>query len=157
MVAIQGVSDNPDMWPEANRLNEFYDNIISGALYQSGGKLISKTPFEIKGLKGVEFVCQTSNPNLMHNRIIFFNNTIFTYSIGALDQNQEWVKTEKEKFFNSFSISDEVTLLQVPNKMYTIGYKIGKMLGYLMVGGIVIGTILFLRGMGRKRKQENHS
>ncbi|WP_316812603.1 hypothetical protein [Pedobacter heparinus] len=146
----------------SKKLPEFYDSTINGFLDAAQGKLISKKPFEIDGLKGIEieFVA-TSNPNLpdlRFARFILLNNTLITVNFMTLSENKQATQTDRTQFLNSLTITaDKTSLTQgIDHPVeYTIGFIIGKLAAWAIILGIIAGVILLIRRFTTKKKTIN--
>ncbi|MBB5436342.1 hypothetical protein HDC92_000006 [Pedobacter sp. AK017] len=145
-----------------NTLPEFYDSTINGFLDAAQGKLISKNPFEIDGLKGIEieFVA-SSNPNLpdlRFARFILLDNTLITVNFMTLSENKLATQTARTQFLNSLTITaDKTSLTQGVDHpaAYAIGSIIGKLAAWAIILGVIAGVILLIRRITTKKKRTN--
>nr|WP_068892083.1 hypothetical protein [Pedobacter panaciterrae] len=143
----------------SDKLSEFYDGTIRGFLDAAQGKLISKKPFEMDGLKGVEIeFIATANPNLpdlRFARFILVNNTLITVYFMTLSENKQATQTARTQFLNSLTITaDKTSLTQgVDNPTaYAIGSIIGTLMAWTVIFGVIAGIILLIRKITTKKK-----
>jgi hypothetical protein len=101
-----------------NELNDLYNGIIIGFFQDSGKKALVKKEFSVSGLTGIEIIYSTAPtdaPNLRYKRLLFFNGKIFSYEFWTTYADEEKTKGEREKYFNSFAITLDKSIL----KQYT--------------------------------------
>ena len=143
----------------SDKLSEFYDGIIRGFLDAAQGKLISKKPFEIDGLKGVEIeFIATANPNLPNlrfARFILINNTLITVYFMTSSENKQATQTARTQFLNSLTITaDKTSLTQGIDQpvAYAIGSIIGILLAWAVILSVIAGVVLLIRRITTKKK-----
>lgn len=144
----------------ADKTGEFYDGTVRGILKQANGTLISKKPFEIKGLKGVDIVYSTASnpnlPNLRFERILLINNTVFNIDLWIDAKNKETTAAARDRFFNSLALTADQSTLKQGNKQETafnIGYLIGQVTVWVIVFGVIAGIVIAIVKSGKKRKK----
>ena len=143
----------------SDKLSEFYDANIEGFLDAAQGKLISKKPFEMDGLRGVEIeFITTANPNLpdlRFARIILVNNTLITVYFMTWSENKQATQTARTQFLNSLTLTaDKTSLTQgVDHPMaYAIGSITGKLMAWAVILGVIAGAVLLIIRITTKKK-----
>ncbi|WP_285060067.1 hypothetical protein [Pedobacter ginsengisoli] len=144
---------------KSDRISETYDNFIKGILSVSQGKVISKKQFEIEGLKGIDLESvTTANPNLpdlRFRRILIVNNTVFIINFWTSSENRQTTHSAKTRFFNSLTIiADKTTLTHGSDgsTLFMAGYITGIILSFMFAGAVVVGIILLIRRLTRKKR-----
>ncbi|WJJ97870.1 hypothetical protein [Algibacter luteus] len=157
MVTIKDLG-NPKI--TESRLPEFYQGVISGALESVNGELLEKKEFQLNEIKGMELsYIANSNPqlpNLRHKRILVVNNNFISYEFWTFKENKQLASINKDKFLNSISISAEKVIepkKKETNSTYESGFIFGKIISYLLIIGLIIGGILLLRKLTRKKNK----
>ncbi|WP_111684166.1 hypothetical protein [Winogradskyella tangerina] len=141
-------------------LPEFYQGVISGALKAVNGELLEKKVFQLNGIKGIEIAYLANSnpqlPNLRYKRILVVNNNFVSYEFWTFKENEQLATINKDKFFNSISISADKVIEpkeKETNFAYEIGFMLGKIISYLLIIGLIIGGILLIRKLtGKKNK-----
>jgi hypothetical protein len=102
-----------------NELNDLYSGIITGFFENPENKALVKKEFNVSGLIGIEIIysAKANNvPNLRYKRLLFFNGKIFSYEFWTTFSDEEKSKEDREKYFNSFTITLDKSIL----KQFTI-------------------------------------
>ncbi|WP_405568925.1 hypothetical protein [Winogradskyella sp. Asnod2-B02-A] len=139
-------------------LSEFYEGVVSGTLEAVNGELLEKKEFEYNNLKGLEIIFLANSnpqlPDLRYKRLLYISNHLISYEFLTFKENEQLVSTNKEKFFNSFSaiIKDGNEPEVKRNNDYGKGLIIGKIFGFLFVIGIIIGGIMLIRNLTKKKE-----
>lgn len=143
----------------SDKLSEFYDGNIQGFLDAAQGKIISKKPFELDGLRGVEIeFITTANPNLpdlRFARFILVNNTLITVYFMTWSENKQATQTARTQFLNSLTITaDKTSITQGVDHpvAYAIGSIIGKLVAWVVMLGVIAGVVLLIRRITTKKK-----
>lgn len=143
----------------ADKIDEFYDGTVRGILKQANGMLVSKKPFEIKGLKGIDIVyTAAANPNLpdlRFERILLINNTVFNFDFWIDAKNKDAAAAARDRFFNSLAIINGPAPEQ-GNKdqtAFNIGYLIGQVTVWVIVFGVIAGIVIAIVKSNKKRKK----
>tara|TARA_R110000868_G_scaffold352263_2_gene613531 strand:- start:51 stop:701 length:651 start_codon:yes stop_codon:yes gene_type:complete len=141
-------------------LPEFYQGVISGALKSVNGELLEKNEFQLNGIKGVEILYTANSnpqlPDLRLKRILVADNNIISYEFWTFKENEQLASINKDKFFNSISISTEKGIepeKKETNSAYESGFVFGQIVFYLFIAGLIIGGILLIRNRNRKRNK----
>ncbi len=141
-------------------LPKFYQGVISGALESVNGELLEKNEFQLNGIKGMEILYTANSnpqlPDLRHKRILVADNNIISYEFWTFKENEQLASINKDKFFNSISISTEKGIepeKKETNSAYESGFMFGKIISYLLIIGLVIGGIILIRNLNRKKKK----
>lgn len=143
-----------------SELPKFYQGVISGALKSVNGELIKQNEFQSNGIKGMEMLYMANSnpqlPNLRDKRIIVANNSIISYEFWTNKEIEQLASINKERFFNSISVStakvDEPENKET-NSAYESGFMIGKVVFYLFLIGLIIGGILLIRKLTKKKNK----
>lgn len=143
----------------SDKLSEFYDGNIQGFLDAAQGKIISKKPFELDGLRGVEIeFITTANPNLpdlRFARFILVNNTLITVYFMTWSENKQATQTARTQFLNSLTITaDKTSITQGVDHpvAYAIGSIVGKFAAWIVMLGVIAGVVLLIRRITTKKK-----
>ena len=136
----------------------------NGVKLPVNGKLIKENEFNTNGIIGNEMIYLANSnpqlPNLRHKRVIVKNNNLISYEFWTFEESEQLASKNKEKFFNSISLSNaKVAEPENPenketNSAYESGFMIGKVVFYLFVIGLIIGGVLLIRKL-RKKKNKN--
>ncbi|MEO6818641.1 MAG: hypothetical protein ABI266_08135 [Ginsengibacter sp.] len=151
-----------------NELDEFYTGTINGTLQASEGKLISKKDFTVDGLKGVEFeFTSDKNPNipkLRFQRMIYTDKGVLAVNFWTNDDNKN-ILQRKDDFFNSLKFNTKDQELKQytstaissdrreNSSAYNLGFSIGKILGFLLIPGIIILIIVLVRNKNKRNEK----
>lgn len=134
---------------------EFYDSAMKGAAETAkASQVISKSTFEVNGFEGLQTtflstIAKIKNPVVM--RMILINGTLYgqTFSASASPAHT----AARQRFFASFAPRLRPAAV-TPAETHTSAYKIGQLIGKLLVyGGIIGGIIFLLTRSTSKRKQ----
>jgi hypothetical protein len=143
-----------------SELPKFYHGVISGALESVNGELLEKKEFQSNGIKGMEILYTANSnpqlPDLRQKRILVANNNIISYEFWTFKENEQLASINKDKFFNSISISSEKVIepeKKEINSAYESGFVFGKIISYLLVIVLIIGGIVLIRNLNRKKKK----
>lgn len=158
LVIAQDLSKEAGFKLKKEELNEFYDGNIEGVLKAAGGKLISKKPFQINGLKGLDVEYSASNPdlpNLRFKRILFINNIIFSLDFWVSSENEVKSREAKDRFFNSLVITADKANLKQNTDIDTVtaveaGYVAGQIIFYISLFAIIAIIVVLIRKRNRK-------
>ncbi len=163
IVVIGDYANTNAMQVKEGELDKFYDEVVTGAIKESGGQLVHKKQFETNGQKGVEieFISATDPniPDVRFMRFIFVNDKFFALSFFVNSENRAEMLSRKDHFFNSFGFTAEESDLRQftnlkKNRSYDAGYAIGKLIGKLSIMGITVGIILaVVLGIKKLRKK----
>lgn len=150
-------------------LDEFYTGTINGTLKASEGKLINKREFTVDGLKGIEFEFTTTKnpglPNLRFQRMVYTDKGFFSINFWTNDENENRLQ-EKDAFFNSLKFNTKDQELKQFTTTATssdrregspannVGYSIGRVLGYLLIPGIIILVIVLVRKKNKRSEKD---
>ena len=141
-------------------LPEFYEGVISGAMEAANGEMLEKKEFKLNGIIGVEITyIANSNPqlpNLRYKRMLVANNNLINYEFWTYKENEQLAITNKDKFFDSITISNKKGIApekKDTNNAYDIGLVFGKVIFYLLIGGLIMGGILSIRKRNRKKNK----
>lgn len=154
IVVAQDLSREPGFKLKAGELTEFYKGHIEGVLKTANGVLVSEKPFEIDGLKGIDLVYTSTNPNLpdlRFKRLIYLNLRVLSIDFWIKSENEQQTKVERDRFFNSFVITaDQVNTLQetLPtsnDQAFNVGYVIGVVSVLAIVIGLIVVIVLFVK------------
>mgnify|MGYP003678533251 FL=1 len=89
-------------------------------------------------------------------RILVADNNIISYEFWTFKENEQLASINKDKFFNSISISTEKGIepeKKETNSAYESGFVFGQIVFYLFIAGLIIGGILLIRNRNRKRNK----
>ncbi len=143
-----------------SELLQFYQGFMNGALESADGELIEQNEFHLNGLKGYEMVYFVNSnpqlPNLRHKRILVANNNLISYEFWTYEEIKQLASTSKDKFFNSIIISEKKEIdpeNKVTNSAYEQGYALGRIISSLFIIGLIVGVILLIRNITRKKKK----
>ncbi len=143
-----------------SELPKFYQGVISGALESVNGELLEKNEFQSNGIKGIEILYAANSnpelPDLRHKRILVADNNIISYEFWTFKENEQLSSINKGKFLNSISISTEKGIgseKKETNSDYESGFVFGKIIFYLLIIGLIIGGILLIRNMNKKKNK----
>jgi hypothetical protein len=134
---------------------EFYDSAMKGAAETAkASQVISKSIFEVNGFEGLQTtflsnIAKIKNPVIM--RMILINGNLYgqTFSASASPAHT----AACQRFFASFAPRLRPAAV-TPAETHTRAYKIGQLMGKLLVyGGIIAGIIFLLTRSTSKRKQ----
>jgi hypothetical protein len=149
---------NPRM--TQSELPKFYEGVISGSLKSVNGELLEKGEFQSNGIKGMEILYTANSdpelPDLRFKRILVADNNVISYEYWTFKENEKLASANKDKFLNSIYISDEKGIepeKKEANSAYESGVVFGQILFYLLIIGLVIGGIIFIRKLNRKKKK----
>ena len=142
-----------------NELDSLYSGFIGGTLNTSKGKLVSKKPYHIDGLRGYEIKYITSNPNLSNlrfKRILFLNNKMLYVDFWTDKDKDERSKPARERFFNSLKITANKASRQqgasnVGNVAFGLGYIVGQAIVWVVLAGVILVIILFIINRNKRR------
>ena len=141
-----------------SELPKFYKGFMNGALKSVNGELIEQNEFDSNGLIGNEMVYLANSnpqlPNLRHKRILAANKTLISYEFWTYKENGELTSSNKDKFFNSISVSSEKGIEQDEDDRgaaFEMGFAFGKMIFYLLIVALIVGGILLIRKLKRKK------
>jgi|TARA_B110000902_G_C14038928_1_gene487045 hypothetical protein len=139
---------------------QFYEGFMKGALKSVKGELIKQNEFTTNGIIGNEMVYLANSnpqlPNLRHKRIFIANNNLISCEFWTNEDIEELALSNKEKFFNSISVSIKKgieTGKKEMNSEYESGFIVGKIISYLLVIGLIVGGILLIRKLTRKKNK----
>ena len=145
---------------QSSKLTEYYESFINGFVKAAKGSLISKKPFKIEGFEGVDIeIIATGNPNLpdlRYARIIYLDHTVIAANFMTLSENKAATQTARTKFFNSLTITaDKTTLTQGVDhpKTHAIAYMLGKISGYVLIVGLVVGMVFLIKRITSRKKK----
>ena len=123
-----------------------------------GNRKISESEFP--GIIGNEMLYLANSnpqlPNLRHKRIFIANNNLISCEFWTNEDIEELALSNKEKFFNSISVSIKKgieTGKKEMNSEYESGFIVGKIISYLLVIGLIVGGILLIRKLTRKKNK----
>ncbi|PIB29206.1 hypothetical protein BFP78_15520 [Gaetbulibacter sp. 5U11] len=146
-----------------SELPQFYEGFMDGALKSVNGELLKQNEFNTNGIIGNEMVYLANSnpqlPNLRYKRVILKNNNLISYEFWTFEESEQIASKNKEKFFNSISVSDakvaepENSEKEKENSAYESGFLIGKVVFYLFVIGLIIGGILLIRKLTKKKNK----
>ena len=125
-----------------------------------GNRKISESEFTTNGIIGNEMLYLANSnpqlPNLRHKRIFIANNNLISCEFWTNEDIEELALSNKEKFFNSISVSIKKgieTGKKEMNSEYESGFIVGKIISYLLVIGLIVGGILLIRKLTRKKNK----
>lgn len=166
MVNVRNLSNRNIPSFNKDELLEFYQGVADGAVNSVNGKLISTEKIELANSIAfdIEYTAN-SNPNLPNRRfkrIFLFKKHLFNIQYWPITNDENIINLNKSKFYNSFSVSSEnssinqisevdAPLINKESEEYNAGFKIGKLVFYLLIIGVPIILILFF--ITRKRKK----
>lgn len=143
-----------------SELPEFYEGFMNGALKSVNGELMTQNGFKTNGINGNEMVYLANSnpqlPNLRHKRIFIANNNLISCEFWTNKEIEQLASINKEKFFNSISVSIKKgtqTEKKEINSEYESGFIFGKIISFLLIIGLVIGGILLIRKLTRKKNK----
>jgi len=155
MVMIKDIG-NPKI--TESELPQFYQGVLSGALKSVNGELIEKNEFKSNGINGVEMLYTANSnpqlPNLRHKRILLVNNYLISYEFWTFKETEQIASINKERFFNSIVVSFKKDIDLEENEQtstYEAGVAFGKVISYLLIIGLIIGGVLLIRKLVRKK------
>ncbi len=132
---------------------QFYDEAMRGAAKTAkASQIISKARFEINGFEGLETtflsdIAKVRNPVVM--RMILINGTVYGQTFSASVSPAH--TAARQHFFASFAPRHRPAAV-TPAETRTTAYKIGQLLGKLLVyGGIISGVIYLLLRLSKKK------
>lgn len=163
-VLSRALSPDEGLAIQASKLTEYYESFVKGFVKATGGRLISQKPFKIGDFNGVDIeVITTANPDLpdlRFARILFLNNTSITANFMTWSENKAATQPARTQFFNSLTITaDKTELAQgVENpKTYAIAYMFGKISGFVLLIGIVIGVVFLIKRITTRKKKKQQT
>mgnify|MGYP003648271952 CR=1 FL=1 len=143
-----------------SELPEFYEGFMNGALKSVSGELIKQNDFKTNGINGNEMIYLANSnpqlPNLRHKRIFIANNNLISCEFWTNKDIEQLASINKEKFFNSISVSIKKgieTKKKETNSEYESGFLFGKIISFLLIIGLIIGGILLIRKLTRKKNK----
>ena len=146
-----------------SELPQFYEGFMDGTLKSVNGELIKQNQFNTNGIIGNEMVYFANSnpqlPNLRHKRVIVKNNNLISYEFWTFQESEQLASKNKEKFFNSIAVSNpKVTEPENPedketDSAYESGFLIGKVLFFLFLIGLIIGGVVLIRKLTKKKNK----
>jgi hypothetical protein len=100
------------MVTDTTTLRNFYEGVVSGAANPDKAKTLLYTKnISIDNYKGIEFeykdATTPAQPRFVYQRVLFMKTRAYIYSFSTPDDSNATNKTERDNFFNSFSILDK--------------------------------------------------
>jgi len=159
LVAVKDMTKIDGFYLRAENLKDFYRGLEESTLEGDKAKLISKKPFIVNGLEGIEMTylgLTPSLPDLKFKRAIFINGIVISIDFMTSVEDKLQTQAERELFFNSFSIIGKKTDLkqetinhQVEEKQ-NFNYILGRLFGYLF---IIVFIIWLCRAFRTKKSK----
>ena len=141
-----------------SEFSQLYGGFMKGAVESVNGELIRQNEFTTNGIKGSEIVYLANSnpqlPNLRHKRIFIANNNLISCEFWTNEDIEELALSNKEKFFNSISVSIKnkiETEKKEIDSAYESGFVLGKIISYLLVIVLIVGGIILIRKLTRKK------
>ncbi len=139
-----------------SELYGFYQDVIAGTLKTTQGELLETNEFILNGILGMEILYKTNLNSLLtdlrQKRIILINNNVISYEFITYSENKQLAAINKNKFFNSISISKVIVPKEKEtNDTYKSGSKSGKIVFYVSIIVLLIGGVLLILNRNRKR------
>ncbi len=166
IVIIGDYANKNDFQVKEGGLDKFYDGVVTGALKESGGRLVHQEQFEVNGQKGMEIEYTLDPdpdiPDVRFMRFFFVNDKLVALNFFVNSENRAEMLSKKDHFFNSFGFTvDESDLRQFTNskkdRSYDIGYAFGRLIGKLLIVGVIVGIVLaVILGIKKIGKKDNH-
>jgi len=117
IIDIEDLSNYGNLEVKPNELDNLYKGILIGFFENSQYHLLSQNNFDYQNLRGVEveYSCDSKDfPSSRYKRLLFFNGKIFSIEFWT-NLSKDKSKKERNKFFNSFNITLDKSIL----KQYT--------------------------------------
>lgn len=141
-----------------DELLKFYEGFQKGMIDQSSGDLIDKKFVQINGfyfLKSSFRTKITGDDKIWNNYVLLLNKTSYTFIMISSPKNLEKVIIFEEKIIPSIKLKKGLTQenqLNTNNEDST-AYRIGQLIGKLLVYAIIGSIIIFFIYVVRKRKK----
>ena len=142
-------------------LDTIYNDLISGTLKPLRGKLLYKRKVEINHADGIEFVYEgTKGTQKLYgfNRGLYLNNVIIDYGVLSTDTIKKDNKAALE-FFRTFKLKiaeDDIRQSNRDDAAYRIGYILGSVGFFVVLGLMIVGIVLLIRRLTRRPKKINN-
>lgn len=132
----------------------FYDEAMQGAVNTAkASQIISKSKVDINGFEGLEIrflsnISKIRNPVVM--RMVLVNGTLYGQTFSASTSTDH--TKARQQFFASFAPRLRPAAI-TPAETRTTAYKIGQLVGELLVYGGIIGGIIYLVARSSNKKR----
>jgi len=135
-------------------LDTFYQGVIEGTVNPAKHtEIIYRKNILLEGQKALEFEysfrADPSKTAFVYQRCVFFNNKAFAIMFATFNNKQTNNITLKDKFLNSFSITaDKKTTRQFSNTSnlaYILGHALGKFFAYALIIGMLLLIVTLIR------------
>ena len=166
VVSIRKLTDQQSSQIKKEDIPTIYRGVADGAISSANAELVSMNEIYIQKNPAVELEYNAqSNPNLpsqRFKRIIYLNQNIISIDFWPLTNQKEIINEKKAKYFNSFLInSNEIDKnsadlnqdFDKSNTSYETGFVVGQVIFYIILTAFLIGIILLIRYLIKKKKK----
>ncbi|MBT8187681.1 MAG: zinc ribbon domain-containing protein [Croceitalea sp.] len=151
-----------------DQVPNLYEGVAQGALDAANGALRSQKEIDVDGMPGLELeylvAVDEELSSLRYKRMVYSEPYIIQMDFWPLTGRQGVTDENKDRFFNSFAFgeatvdkaaADSVASDTPISTASEIGYYVGVLIFVLMVLGLIVGLVVLLLYIRRKRNRSS--